>query len=89
MPETCRVTGCKSNWGHFQASSAPYPQYCHQISQLLYGRMNSVSISIKAIYHEYLNEVFDLTPVAFQCALAAYLITEFKKEGHTGEEAKR
>lgn len=42
--------------------------------------MNSVSISIKAIYHEYRNEVFDLTPVAFQCALAAYLITGFKKE---------
>lgn len=96
MAETCRVIGYKSNWGPLPDFKCPYPQSCHQISQLLLiwpyeFRLNpdiTYHLSIKAINHEYRNEVFDLTPIVFQCALAAYLIIEFKKDGHIEEEAK-
>lgn len=45
-------------------------------------------LSLKALNHEHRDEVSRFTPVVSQCAIAAYLTVELKKDNHTEEQAQ-
>ncbi|MCJ1344524.1 hypothetical protein MMC31_002727 [Peltigera leucophlebia] len=45
-------------------------------------------LSLKAVDHKYRDKISLITPVQFQCAIAAYFTIQFKKDKHSEEQAQ-
>lgn len=95
LAEVSRRTYRKSKWGPPPDIKYPLPPLIPTTKRAAIWpyefRLNpdvTYYLSLKALNHEYRDEVSRFTPVVFQCAIAAYFTVEFRKDNHTEEQAQ-
>ena len=95
LAETSRRTYRKCKWGPSPDIKYPLPPLMPTTKPATIRpyefRINpdmTFYLSLEAVNPQYRSEVVRFTPVVSECAIAAYLTIEFKKDNHTAEQAQ-